>query len=425
MSEQHSEQHGSAPPPPQPQPPQPQLQHQPRPPVPWAQAISGSGRGTTPRQLVRRMRTEEKARKAAARRATVKLQAATAAIAALARQRALAPEPEPEPNEAELAWAEAQRHAELQAALREAEQERAERAQAERDMRAAAAAEAAAEAAALAEAAARAEEEALVESIPWGWEIQTSHSSGDRYFFNTVTGECQWTMPAEEAWGLETVPEHLAAGQCWVEVLQSASLRSGVALDSAIVGAAQPGALLFVLEFRHVPSGRGLRRARIRCYEGWLSVTMRDGSVAVQLAEPPASAPEAVGGVPEGHELRPSPRGGLPELPELPLPAALGLHGMVGGLPRGLSLGQPIPSGVTASTLAAGAGLRPPAHARNAPAASGAFIPTLYRRSMQPSCRGAGAASKSSARGRGATGAAAGAFTPPRLRRSTAPQRRQ
>ena len=42
---------------------QPQLQHQPRPPVPWAQAISGSGRGTTPRQLVRRMRTEEKARK--------------------------------------------------------------------------------------------------------------------------------------------------------------------------------------------------------------------------------------------------------------------------------------------------------------------------------------------------------------------------
>ena len=293
----------------------------PRAEVPWRQAVQSSrGAGSTPRQLRRRMRAEEKSRASAARRGTVKLKAAVGMMGMMMREQAFAASQaakaaEEQAERAARSWAisDAVRRKKLDAAsVWAASQARAQKqadedderdrlieeekniAEAERRAQAATAqalrVQAAAELAAIqaeeaAEAAARAE-------APWGWELQRSASTGDRYFFNTITGDCQWDTPLEDAWGLEEVPAELAAGQSWVQVSQTAGIRRGVMLDSDLVGQAQPGELLYVLEFSHVPSGRGLRRARVRCYGGWLSVTARDGSVAVQLADAPPVAVE-------------------------------------------------------------------------------------------------------------------------------------
>lgn len=249
--------------------------------VPWKAAVRMQSGGTSPRHLRRRMRGEEKARQVAARRGKVKLQGAVGMLGVMR---------------------EAQDRAEVQRAAEEAErtaerarEQRARRACEEAEARERSATRAAQRAAAVArraeevaEAAMRDAEEAKVQAaaaaLPWGWELQKSASTGERYYFNKITGDCSWSPPTEEAWSREVVPQELSRAQCWVEVLQSATLRSTVSLTSEVVGGAAPGELLFVLEFAHVPSGRGVRRARIRCYGGWLSVTAKDGSVVVQLA---------------------------------------------------------------------------------------------------------------------------------------------
>ena len=257
--------------------------------VPWKAAVRMQAGGTSPRHLRRRMREEERARQAAARRGKLKLQGAVGMLgvmAQLGQDRA----------EAQRIAEEAERTAD-QAAEREREQQ-ARRACEEAEARERSATRAAQRAAAVArraeevaEAAMRDAEEAKVQAaaaaLPWGWELQKSASTGECYYFNKVTGDCSWSPPTEEAWSLEPVPQELSRGRCWVEVLQSATLRSTVLLTSEVVGAAAPGELLFVLEFAHVPFGRGVRRARVRCYGGWLSVTAKDGSVAVQLAAAP------------------------------------------------------------------------------------------------------------------------------------------
>lgn len=300
--------------------------------VPWGDAVRQTigGRPVSPRQLRRRMRGEEKARQAAARRAKVKLQSAVgmlgvmhdqeraaraeAARAEAARAEVARAATEQAPEAKRAAEAEGQPAADAQSpeislwgaaearAQRACEEAQARRIREEADARERKAAQVARKTAAaavraeqVAEAAVReaadAVAKAAVAKLPWGWELHKSEKTGESYYFNTVTGDCTWEPPTEEAWGLEQVPLELRDTQCWVEVVQSRVLRSTVQLDSEVVGSSAPGELLFVLEFAHVPFGRGLRRARVRCYGGWLSVTAMDGSVAVQLAEaPPVTA---------------------------------------------------------------------------------------------------------------------------------------
>ena len=413
----------AAAPEPEPQPePQPPLGTSSRADVPWKDAVLATqgGRPITPRQLRRRMRGEEKARVAAARRGKVKLQAAVGALgmmrdaaqaqaqaeklrvaAAAEAERAAAAHAEEaraQKLQADAAWAAAEARVQREHDEAEARREREEAEAHEREatraaQRAAAAARKAEQAAATAaREAEEAAEQAAAAALPWGWELHKSASTGERYFFNTITGDCLWEPPTEEAWGLEEVPAELAAAQCWVSAAQSTSLRSAVELNSEVVGSVAPGELLFVLEFAHVQSGRGIRRARLRCYGGWLSVTARDGSVAVQLAEPPLEPhAAATGAIGEGSSVTALP---------LQVPTLLLDHDHRDERERPTPLleraaaadGRAI-AGRTAVMAAAGMLplFDPAAGPAAGPAAAGErvrYVPTLYKRSMDRSCKG-------------------------------------